>query len=74
VHNEAETVAAEIKDQAVIADEINSAAESPLDVVRCPPNRTVCGCKPSAYGSFCLRVTRPEFLESSQSDHLHAEK
>jgi hypothetical protein len=64
-------VAAEVKDHAVIADEIDSRAELPLDIVRIAPARLARQCEPRADRPLRLRMALPEFLQGSASDHLH---
>jgi hypothetical protein len=65
-------VAAEVEDHPVVADEVHSCAELPLDVVGIPPAAFVCNGEPGANRTLSLRMTFPELLECAAGDHLHA--
>jgi hypothetical protein len=71
MHDDAESISTKIKDQPVVAYEINSVAELPLDFRRCSPHRFAYGCEPSSDRSFSLRVLLPKLLQRAARDHLH---
>lgn len=71
VDDQAVLVATEIKDHAVVGDEVYGRAKPTLDIARSlPPLLRHCG-KPRAYGTFSLRMPLPELLECPARDHLH---
>jgi hypothetical protein len=71
VRNQPVFISTEVENHAVIADEIDSGTELTFQVIRAIPTRLGCNRKPSATGSFGLRVSLPELLERLPSDHLH---
>ena len=71
VGDEPVLVAAQIENQAIIGDEIDSRAELPLDVVRSVPARLTDNCEPDTDRSLSSRVAPPELLQSPTRDHLH---
>jgi len=66
-------VAAEIKDDPVIAHEIDGTAELPLDLswicLLCVGGNR----EPGPDRSFRMRVARPKFLQRPAGDHLHGD-
>jgi hypothetical protein len=74
VHDQPILVAAEVEDHAVVADEIDSRAELPLDIVRIAPPTFARQREPSADRPLGLRVALPELLQCSAGDHLHEEE
>jgi hypothetical protein len=65
-------VSAEIEDDAIVADEINSRSELSFDIRRTAPLGLLrCG-EPQADRLFSLRMTLPKLLERSPGDHLHS--
>src|SRR5262245_160046 len=66
-------VAAEIKDNSVVADEIDGTAELPLYFGRVGPMRLGCNREPRPNWAFGMRVTRPKLSQSAKGDHLHGE-
>src|SRR5258708_3267608 len=66
-------VAAQIKDDPIVAHEIDSATELPLYLGRICPMRFRCNRNPRTDRALSMRVTRPEFPQRSTSDHLHGE-
>jgi hypothetical protein len=61
VDDQSVLVATKIKDNPVVADEVDGVAELPLDLARIGPMCLRCNRKPGADGALSLRVTRPEF-------------
>jgi hypothetical protein len=73
VDDQAVLIAAEIKDHAVVGDEVYGRAKPTLDIARpLPPFLRHCR-KPRAYRTFSLRMPFPELLECPARDHLHAQ-
>jgi hypothetical protein len=72
VHDQPILVPAEIKDDAIIGNEIDGRAELSLHIdgaTPFPPSR--CS-EPKTDRSFRLRVTLPKLFQRPTSDHLHA--
>jgi hypothetical protein len=64
-------IAAQVKDDAIVANEIDSGSELALYLRRIRPMRYGYNSKPSTNWTLGSRVTRPEFFQSPTSDHLH---
>src|ERR1700740_2350880 len=73
VHDQTVFVAAEIEYGPVVADEIDGAAELPLDLGRISPMRPCGNGEPRANWAFGLWVTRPELPECPTRNHLHGD-
>src|SRR5882724_10833170 len=72
MNNQPILVAAEIENNAVVTDEIDSRTERALDIARTSPARLCDHRIPCARRTFRLLVPLPELLERSAGDHLHA--
>src|SRR6266436_7338519 len=66
-------VAAQIKDDPIVAYEVDGAAKLPLYLGRICPTRFRCSRHPGTDRAFGMRVTRPEFPQRPAGDHLHDE-
>jgi hypothetical protein len=65
-------VAAEVENHPVVANEVDSCAELPFDVVRISPTPFARNGEPSANWALGLRMMFPELLQRPAGDHLHA--
>jgi hypothetical protein len=72
MNNQPILVAAEIENYAVVAYEVDGAAELAFDIARTSPRRLRNHRIPRARRTFRLPVTLPELLERSAGNHLHA--
>ena len=66
-------VAAQIKDDPVVAHEIDRATELPLYLGRICPTRFRCNRHSGTDRALSMRVTRPKFPQRPAGDHLHVE-
>ena len=66
-------VATEIKNYAIVSNEIDGVTELAFYVGRILPMRLGCNSKPCADRTFRMRMARPEFLQRTPGDHLHVE-
>ena len=67
-----EFIAAEIKDDSVVAHEIDGTTELPLYLCRIGPRRLGCRGEPSTNGPLGRWVTRPEFFQRTTRDQEQA--
>jgi hypothetical protein len=70
VHDQPVFVATEIKDGPIVAHEVDSRTELPLDFGWICPMRFSDGGEPGPDRTLGVRVTRPEQLECPPGDHL----
>jgi hypothetical protein len=71
VHDQPVFVPTEIKDDAIVAYEINRRPELSLYIRRPTPLRASCCREAQADRPFSRRVTPPKLFKSSKGDHLH---
>jgi hypothetical protein len=64
-------IAAQVKDDAIVANEIDGGSELALYLCRIRPMRDRYDGKPSTNWTLGSRVTRPEFFQRPTSDYLH---
>ena len=64
-------VAAQIKDDPIVAHEVDGAIKLPLYLGRICPMRFGCNREPRTNWALSMRVTRPEFLQRPTGDYLH---
>jgi len=71
VHDQPILIPAEIKDDAVVGNEIDGRAELSLHIDRATPLRLSRRSEPKTDRPFGLRVTLPKLFQRPTSDHLH---
>ena len=66
-------VATQIKDDPIVAYEVDGATKLSLYLGGIRPTRFRCNGHPCTYRTLSMRVTRPKFPQGPAGDHLHVE-